>query len=459
MFSQPLSKVLEKIVCEQLANHLEDNNLLYEHQCGFRRAHSTYQPILHFCNNVLASLASKQLNLAIFIDLKKAFDTVSIDVLLGKLDHYGIVGRANLWFANYLRNRTQYTLANGIRSNPRTVSIGVPQGSVAGPLLFLILINDLAKATDFGTILFADDTTFQLAGPVQTDLFSLANKNLLRAEDWFAANFLMLNSAKTKYILFSPKNSHTHDLSLKLCGANIERIGSDCKTKFFKFLGVLIDDKLDWNFHIDSIKKKMHSACFALSKTRDILPLKARLAIYNCLIMSHLNYCNVIFGCAKYKYLSSLASLQKKALRHVARAKVNAHCEPIFKEMKLLNLSDQISYFQAIHMYKLYRGILPTSFTNMLSLKQQIGETRVRADVGNFTIPPSPNGFFFPHVNAAKTWNRIPYNIKKIEKENLFKAALKEYYLAKYENECFKTKCYPCGRGIKKPKQTDEQTD
>ena len=192
------------------------------HQYGFRQAHSTYQPIFHFCNTILRSLETNQLTLAIFIDLKKAFDTVSVEVLLGKLEHYGITGRANEWFANYLSNRTQYTVVNGVRSKPRTVSIGVPQGSVAGPLLFLILINDLARATDFGTILFADDTTFQLAGPEQTSLFSLANRNLNRAEQWFGANHLTLNSAKTKYILFTPKNFHVHNIPLKLCGADIE---------------------------------------------------------------------------------------------------------------------------------------------------------------------------------------------------------------------------------------------
>ena len=95
-----------------------------------------------------------------------------IDVLLGKLEHYGVTGRANLWFANYLKNRTQYTTVNGVRSSSRSVSIGVPQGSVAGPLLLLILINYLAKATDFGTILFADATTFQLSGHKQSDLFT-----------------------------------------------------------------------------------------------------------------------------------------------------------------------------------------------------------------------------------------------------------------------------------------------
>ena len=136
------------------------------------------------------------LNIAIFIDLKKAFDTVDHDILLNKLEHYGIRNKANLWFRNYLTEREQFVTINGINSENEIVKCGVPQGSVLGPLLFLIFINDLPNATEFFTLLFADDTTFQVSGFDTKKLFDEANMELQKASNWFRANKLTLNVKK-----------------------------------------------------------------------------------------------------------------------------------------------------------------------------------------------------------------------------------------------------------------------
>ena len=180
------------------------------------------QAILAFCDTVHCALVNGKLNLSVFIDFKKAFDTVLFEVLLGKLNHYGVTGVANEWFANYLTGRTQITEVNSVRSPPRAITVGVPQGSVAGPFLFLILINDLYKATAAKTILFSDDTTLQITGTDQRELFDSMNKNLANAEIWFAANYLTLNSLKTKYILYADKNEHLHDIPLTIGGTEIE---------------------------------------------------------------------------------------------------------------------------------------------------------------------------------------------------------------------------------------------
>ena len=138
-------------------------------------------------------------NLSIFIDLKKAFDTCDFNILLKKLSHYGFRGISNSWFENYLKNRFQYTYVNGVKSNLNTLYTGVPQGSVLGPLLFLILINDLANISqNLFSLLFADDTTFQISSNKLKDLFKLANLELEKASDWFKANKLTLNLSKTK---------------------------------------------------------------------------------------------------------------------------------------------------------------------------------------------------------------------------------------------------------------------
>ena len=206
-----LSKLLEKIVARQVIGYLYKKQILYKHQYGFRRGHNTSHPVTHFLDKIYQGFNENitSYTLGIFLDLKKAFDTVDFPILLNKLSHYGIRGISNEWFNNYLTGRQQYVVINGVKSSLKSIQCGVPQGSVLGPLLFLIFINDLPTATNFFTILFADDTTFQLSGSNMPELFEKANVELAKASDWFISNKLTLNIKKTKYILFRPKSTKT----------------------------------------------------------------------------------------------------------------------------------------------------------------------------------------------------------------------------------------------------------
>ena len=177
-----------------------------EYQAMMRSNHNTIHPLLHFLNKINDSLNADQpeITLGIFIDLKKAFDTCDENILLAKLNHYGFKGSVKCWFHSYLTNRKQYTNINGTSSSFRKMTCGVPQGSILGPILFLILINDLSQCSKhFFTLLFADDTTLQLSSSDISDLYYTANIELLNVAEWFKANKLTLNISKTKYILLS----------------------------------------------------------------------------------------------------------------------------------------------------------------------------------------------------------------------------------------------------------------
>ena len=199
-----LSKLLEKIVARQLTGFLTTHNILYKHQYGFRTNHNTSHPVLHFSDKIYNALnqTSPEKTLSVFIDLKKAFDTVDHKILLKKMEHYGVKGKENDWFKNYLSDREQFVSINGVDSDMAKVVCGVPQGSVLGPLLFLLYINDLPNATDFLTLLFADDTTFQYSDANLDLLFAKCNSELKKAAIWFKANKLTLNVKKTKFLLF-----------------------------------------------------------------------------------------------------------------------------------------------------------------------------------------------------------------------------------------------------------------
>ena len=184
--------------------------------------------------------------IAVFLDLKKAFDTVDHEILLRKLENSGAGCKEVAWFRHYLQGRRQTVVINGVASNEATMSCGVPQGSVLGPLLFLIFINDAPTGfRDLLTILFADDTTLQMSDQDAHALFGKVNDALALASDWFKANKLTLHPSKTKYIFFSA-GQHTEliDETLTLDGVAIEQIGLNCETKWFKFLGMRLDDKL-----------------------------------------------------------------------------------------------------------------------------------------------------------------------------------------------------------------------
>ena len=213
---------------------------------------------------------------------------------------------------NYLNDREQFVNINGINSERKKIVCGVPQGSVLGPLLFLLFKNDLPNATNFLTLLFADDTTFQVSDSDPDKLFDIANSELEKAAVWFKANKLTLNVKKTKFMIFSEKQINISNKNLKIDNTSIEQIGTNCKQRYFKFVGHVLDDKLTWEGHVEHITKKLASANFAKNSSQNLLPLNIRRTLYHSLFDSHLNFGNLFWGCAKIKTLKKVEALQKR---------------------------------------------------------------------------------------------------------------------------------------------------
>ncbi len=256
-----ISKVLEKIVHKRLYSFLTKHNILNEKQYGFRPKHSTVDAITEFISDVLPSLDRKHKCLSVYLDLSKAFDTINHAILLEKLQYYGIRGRALEWFRSYLVQRRQYVNYMGVNSTTQTIVYGVPQGSVLGPLLFILYSNDIPHAVEHcKSILFADDTTVYLTGENLQTMYGQVNADLKSLNDWFRANQLSVNPTKTKYIVFAKHvNIANDDQFLHIENDRLERVQTT------KFLGVFIDEHLTWKHHIDHVKKKVSKGIYAIN--------------------------------------------------------------------------------------------------------------------------------------------------------------------------------------------------
>ena len=345
------NRIFEKVMFKRLKMFLDQNDILFRSQYGFRDKHSTQHAILDIVNTIQGNMDKKLYTCGIFIDLKKAFDTVNHSVLLSKLHHYGIRGVVNDWFSSYLCGRVQTTEVEMTVSAKATTPCGVPQGSMLGPLLFLIYINDIPNSSSkLSFYLFADDTNMRFS---DNNLQSLAtvNNELKNVCDWLTANKLTLNTKKSNFVIFRPRQKKLeYEVNLNVIDNNTNTLTSlECK-EYVKYLGVLIDSHLSWKFHIDYVASKLSKIVGIIARLRHLVPFNTLLSIYQSLMFPYLTFGLSAWGQAAQLHLNKLLLLQKRAIRFMNFSKPRTHAVPLFISSKILPINMLYVHFNVRHL-------------------------------------------------------------------------------------------------------------
>jgi hypothetical protein len=406
-----LSKILEKVVHKRTYAFLNSTNIFHASQYGFRSGRSTVNAITEFMKNVLTSLENKESVISVFLDLSKAFDTINHDILLKKLERYGIRGQPLNWFRSYLSNRQQYVHYGNSNSDKQTLVCGVPQGSVLGPLLFIIYTNDLsASLMKTKSILFADDTTIYASNKDLSKLYADVNADLVYLNDWFMANKLSLNVGKTNYLLIS-------NISCVTTSVPILRIGtSDIERKpFVKFLGVYIDENLTWHEHIKVCKSKLISALYAINKVKVLLPVRVLKTLYYSLVYPHLTYGILLWGSTYTTHISKIVIMQKKIVRAISNVGYNANSHPLFVSLEIFKLNDIYMLEIAKFMHRYVNNNLPPALSNLFTHTSNIHAHETRQS--NYIRPVTCRlNVTFNSVlsKGPKIWNSISSTLQCI---------------------------------------------
>jgi len=363
-----ISKVFERLVYNKILHHLEINNVLSKNQFGFRRGHTTSHAISKLVSEININKFKGRKVALTLLDISKAFDTIDCDVMLAKLEHYGLDASYRQLIASYLKDRKQFVDVGGFKSTPTVLQpIGVPQGSILGPLLFLVYINDLNflfKNDECRPIIitFADDTAIILANKTEVGLCSGLTSSLKLVMDWFTTNKLTVNNNKTKLLLFG-KHSGRHNITMK--GQILLPV------KKAKYLGMIIDNKLSLQEHVNSLLSKLKSGAFLLRCCRQFLSKQARLFVYNATVNCHIHYCLPIWGnLVKSGALKKVAVVQKRGIRHIAKVGPLSHTGELFKKLSLLKVEDMIQKSNIQICERFLSGTLPPTIAELLTSKR-----------------------------------------------------------------------------------------
>jgi len=398
-------KILEKLMHKRLYSFLSKHNILYEHQFGFRPNHSTTLALIEIADNIRKEVDEGKSVIGLYLDLSKAFDTVCHQKLLHKLDYYGIRGTTNKWFESYLSDRMQVTYVNGIYAEPMsTGSVGLPQGSVLGPMLYLLYVNDIAKIINNDNCklrLFADDTNIFVCGRNKQEIETKIQNSLLVLYHWFLDNELSLNIEKTCFTVFS-NYIKADNISLKLNNLKIPHVKST------KYLGVILDEKLNFKEHCLYIRNKLTKLTAALHYMSPFLNIEHCKKVYFAYIYPHITYGIELFGLTSKGNTEILQKSQNKMLKSMSQCDRFYSPSLLHKDLNLFTVKEIALFYNSCLVFKQRNGLLPRVFDTMFISREEM-QLRSHRNMSELSLPNTRLTFGQKPIITCQRWYGTNY--------------------------------------------------
>lgn len=420
-------KIMEMVVKNQLMSYIENNKLLNDAQSGFRENHSCETALNLAVADWKEEINDGKVVVVVFLDLKRAFETIDRDILMEKIESMGIEGVEKRWFESYLSGRMQQTKFNEEISPKRVIDNGLPQGSSLAPILFLLYINDIIRVLNHAKAnLFADDTA--VAVPHRNAEWAIAtmNNELSNVYDWLCGNKLKLNIMKTKYMIIGNKNTSGLHGSIYINNEQIERVSE------VKYLGIVIDEKLNFSRNCEYIEKKVAKKIGFMKRSCKFLMREYKVTVYRTIVEPHFTYCaSIIFLCT-ITDMNNLQKLQNRAMRFILRRSWDARTKDMLEELKWLSVYQSSLYYTLILVFKMRNNLLPSYLSNNLRLVSEVHSrnTRNRNDyrLPNYTKQCAQNSLYY---RGVKMFNELPWEMRNGSSLANFKRLCFEYVKTK----------------------------
>ena len=424
-----INKILEKVICKRLTDFLEKHKVLFKYQFGFRKGHSTVQAVIEIVDNIIDHIEKGSLVAGIYLDLSKAFDCVDHEILLHKLHHYGIRGSMHRWIRDYLSNRKQFTYVNDTASSSQTVNIGVPQGSVLGPLFFIIYVNDISAATGSDQVrLFADDSNIFVSDKNPVILKEKMVDKMSELNLWFTSNKMTNNVAKAAYSIFTNQPRIPTILNTVNFGRDtIERV------KFSRYLGLQLDDKLEWKEHIELLKAKLRKTLQAFKIVKNYLTEEQKRQMYYAYFFSRLQYGIELFGHTSKGQMKELQVLQSKAIKVLYRKDFRTPTKQLHKDCNILLVKDIQTLNILKFVFKQRIGKAPEAFNNYFTENNAIHGHNTR--ISNNLHPTKPKTSYGKKgikYHGAILWNSTNMRLRQLDTLKCFARNMKKSLLEGY---------------------------